>query len=214
MGSKIEDAPMPPAAFERLVFCGGGLDGLSAAVNNPGPKNVLACVPSIETTHRNKKNSVGEDFIEAKYRLIRGISSVTKSPWVLVTNNFRAAITQKYRNETDDLRSTHTANMLSAAPFAWSQGIGTLVMGSTYEPLEGKGAWGMDSAHPDMSNAIRFSGVSFAEQDGLYARRTDKVRSIASAPCVKEFKGTGGGKLQFGPAFRTLPSSAASAQSA
>ena len=89
-------------------------------------------------------------------------------------------------------------------------------MGSTYEPLEGKGAWDINGDHPCLSDAARFSGASFAEQDGLYVRRSQKVRNIASAPLIKEYKHGGGGRetLNFASAFWIRLCSAASAPSA
>ena len=224
--SKIEDAEMPAPKFERLVFFSGGVDAVHAALNNAGPKNVLASVPSIESVRKGKgrRLDAGKDFLEVKSRLVRDFSGVTKSPWVLVTNNFNDDIFDSKKVERDAKGKISTpetyfshmvklGNMLSAAPFAHALGIRTLVMGSGYTPLEGKDGWSKDGDYPDLSNSIKFSGAAFAEQDGFYTRRTAKVRNIANSPLVKEYK-AGGGKLPFGPAFRILRCSAASATSA
>lgn len=73
----------------------------------------------------------------------------------------------------------YLGNLLSSAPFAYAMGVSKLIMGSTFEPLEDKPSSNMDGANPELSNSIKFSGITFAEQDGLLTRRSKKVQNIA-----------------------------------
>ena len=53
-------------------------------------------------------------------------------------------------------------------------------MGSSYEEIEYKMEWALDGANSLITNAFKFSDISFVEQDGLYTRRSQKVRNIVS----------------------------------
>ena len=184
---------MPESRYANIVFFSGGVDAVHAGVNNPGKSNVLVSVPSIEGTF-NRKNVVGREFISEKAQVTRDFSAVSGSDWLLITNNFQTDVFDNIRIQRDlkyTFALTGTAfrfdgwfgirylgNLLSSAPFAYAMGIRSLIMGSTFEQLEDKPAFNQDGANPELSDAFKFSGVSFAEQDGLYTRRSQKVEDI------------------------------------
>ena len=184
---------MPESRYANIVFFSGGVDAVHAGVNNPGKNNVLVSVPSIEGTF-NMKNVVGREFISGKAQVTRDFSAVSGSGWLLITNNFLTDVFDDIRiwhdlKQTFALTSTafrfdgwfgikYLGNLLSAAPFAYAMGIHRLIMGSAFEQIEDKPAFNLDGANPELSDAFKFSGVSFAEQDGLYTRRSLKVKNI------------------------------------
>ena len=189
----VVENKMPESRYENIVFFSGGVDAVHAGVNNPGKNNVLVSVPSIEGTF-NKKNVVGREFISEKAQVTRDFSAVSGSDWLMITNNFLIDVFDDIRIQHDlkhtfALTSTafhfdgwhgikYLGNLLSAAPFAYAMGIRKLIMGSGFEQLEDKPAFNLDGANPELSDAFKFSGVLFAEQDGLYTRRSQKVENI------------------------------------
>lgn len=211
MAGKIVENGMPEKRYDNVVFFSGGADAISAGINNPGKGNVLVTVPSIEGTFNGKESDYGKDFIGVKTRLVREFSQVSGSGWLMVLNNFQADIFDDRRIQSDlrfkfGLDSAafrfdgwfgikYIGNMLSAAPFACALGIPRLVMGSAFEPLEGRPAFNLDGANPELSDSFRFSGVSFAEQDALHARRSQKVRNIL------EWCAARGGKIKIWVCF-------------
>ncbi|MFR7466723.1 MAG: hypothetical protein ACLUVG_21240 [Phocaeicola vulgatus] len=46
---------MPDARYDRIVFFSGGVDAIHAGINNPGKRNVLVSVPSIEVHPETKE---------------------------------------------------------------------------------------------------------------------------------------------------------------
>lgn len=199
VAERIEENKTPASQYEKIVFFSGGVDAVHAGVNNTGEKNVLVSVPSIEAMSKKKGKSpdAGRDFVEVKTRVMREFSAMFKNPWLLITNNFRADIfdddrIQKELKEKFLLSSAafkfdgwfgikYLGNMCSAAPFAFKTGIKSLMLGSAYEEFENKPAWNADGAAPELSDAIRFAGVSFAKQDGYSTRRSQKVLNIVAA---------------------------------
>ena len=182
--------------YDNIVFFSGGVDAVHAGIDNPGARNILVTVPSIEVTfkHQSEKN-YGKDFIKIKSQLIREFSNVSGSNWLMITNNFLADVFNDKRIQ-NDLTNVFTltskafyqdgwwgmkylGNLLSSAPFAYAMGVSKLIMGSAFEPLENKPSSNMDGANPELSNSIKFSGITFAEQDGLLTRRSKKVQNIA-----------------------------------
>lgn len=189
----IVENKMPESRYTNIVFFSGGVDAVHAGINNPGKSNVLVSVPSIEGTFNNE-NVVGREFISEKAQVTRDFSAVSGSDWLLITNNFQTDVFDNIRIHHDlkysfALTSTafrfdggwgikYLGNLLSVAPFAYAMGIRHLIMGSAFEPLENKPVFNLDGANPELSDAFKFSGVSFAEQDGLYTRRSLKVKNI------------------------------------
>lgn len=198
---------MPESKYDNIVFFSGGVDAVHAGINNPGKRNVLVTVPSIEGPVSSSKDIAGQNFLMAKSRLIQEFSAVTGSNWLMITNNFRADIFDEVRIQREleqvfKLDSTsfkmdgffgmkYLGNLLSSAPFAYSMGIRKLIMGSAYEQLEDTQIPDLSGADPTLSNSIKFAGSKFAEQDGLHTRRSQKVRN-AIRWCTAH-----GGKIHF-----------------
>lgn len=201
----IVENRMPENRFDNIVFFSGGVDAVHAGINNPGERSVLVSVPSIEAMVKTKRKSVGDDFLDAKSRLIREFSAISGSDWSLITNNFQEDVFDdvKIWGELKDsfaLRSEafrfdgwfgikYLGNLLSAAPFAYALGVKNLVMGSTFEQLEDNHASNLDGANPELSDSFRFADVSFTEQDGLCMRRSLKVKNSVEW-CVARGKRT------------------------
>lgn len=194
IAKSVVENEMPENRFDKIVFFSGGVDAVHAGIDNPGKKNVLVTVPSIEAMEENNKESLGKFFLQSKTRLIREFSNVSGSNWLMVTNNFRTGIFDDKRIQNDLKRHfaldseafrfdgwfgiKYIANLLSIAPFAYAMGIKALIMGSAFEPLEDKICFNQDGANPELSDSFKFASVSFAEQDGLYTRRSQKVMNI------------------------------------
>lgn len=192
-GNVVENQ-MSESLFDNIVFFSGGVDAVHAGMNNTGKRNLLVSIPSIESMAKTEKENAGEDFLKVKSRLIREFSAVSGSDWLLITNNFQEEVFDDTRI-WDDLRSSfalcseafcfdgwfgikYLGNLLSVAPFAYALGIKELIMGSAFEQLETVRSSNFDGANPELSDSFRFAGVSFAEQDGLYVRRSQKVKNI------------------------------------
>ena len=62
------------------------------------------------------------------------------------------------------------------APFAYAMGIKELIMGSSL--IEDKLEPALDGTNPLLTNGFKFVGISFAEQDGLYTRRSQKANML------------------------------------
>ena len=185
---------MTESRFDNIVFFSGGVDAIHAGVNNPGKRNVLVSVPSIEGPASSGKDIAGQNFLMAKSRLIQDFSAVSGSDWLLITNNFRADIFDDAKIQYElkhvfRLNSIafhadgwfgmkYLGNLLSSAPFAYSMGIKKLIMGSTYEQIEDLPGTNKDGANPDLTSSIKFANVSFAEQDGLHTRRSKKAKDV------------------------------------
>lgn len=194
IANTIVENPMPESRFDRIVFFSGGVDAVHAGINNPGRRNVLVTVPSIEYMRKYSRTNAGEDFLYVKSRLIREFSEVTESDWIMITNNFmedvfddkkiQYELKNSFKLDSEAFRFDgwfglkYIGNLLSSAPFAYAMGIGYLVFGSTFEQLEEACASNMDGANPELSDSFKFAGVSFTEQDGLFVRRSQKVKRI------------------------------------
>ena len=181
------ELPAHPSGYGKVVFFSGGVDAVSAGVNNAGAGSVLVSIPSIESQAKNDG-----PLREQKYRLISDFSAAAESPWVLISNNFnddvfndgaiQARLDGILRSEAFRFDGwfgiKYLANMSSAAPLAYALGIPSLIMGSTFEPLEGEAHTNRDGAAPELSDAFAYAGISFAEQDELRTRRTAKTAGI------------------------------------
>lgn len=190
----IVENHLPDSRFDNIIFFSGGVDAVHAGINHTGRRNVFVSVPSIEAMSRAKKENVGVDFINIKSTLIREFSAMSGSDWLLITNNFIADIF----NDTfiqADLKNTfylsseaflfdgwfgikYLGNLLSSIPFAYAMGIRSLIMGSSYEQLESRPTINLDGSNPELTDAFKIAGIFFTEQDGLYTRRSLKVKNI------------------------------------
>lgn len=184
---------MPASRYDHIIFYSGGVDAVHAGVNFSGKRSVLVSVPSIESAG-NKTRIGGQVFIEVKEKLLKDFSAISESDWLMVTNNFRNDVFNDARIHSElhsrfgiDSPAYHfdgwfgikyLGNLLSTAPFAYALGIPNMVLGSSYEQLEELTNINLDGSNPDLSDAIKFAGVSFTEQDGLYTRRSLKVKNI------------------------------------
>lgn len=191
---EIVENRLPDSRFDNIVFFSGGVDAVHAGINHIGSRNVLVSVPSIECTFKFKEENIGANFINAKSVLVREFSSVSGSDWLLITNNFLSNVFDdvKIQSELNNIfRLTSEAfrfdgwygikylgNLLSSLPFAYAMGIKNLIMGSGYEQLEEIPVVNLDGANPELSDSFKIASISFAEQDGLYTRRSLKVRNI------------------------------------
>ena len=190
----VVENKMPKSRFDNIVFFSGGVDAVHAGINNPGKRNVLVSVPSIEYMEKTKEENSGRDFINAKIQLIREFSAVSESDWLLITNNFVVDVFDDERIQRDLKDSfllnseafffdgwfgiKYLGNLLSAAPFAYAMGISNLILGSSFEQLEDNFYSNLDGSNPELSDSIKFAGISFGKQDGLYTRRSQKVKNI------------------------------------
>jgi len=144
-------------------------------------------VPSIEVLSKNEG-----DLRREKFSLIQEFSKVTGSDWLLIANNFNDAVFDDrgiQKRLAGMLASPafafdgwfgikYLGNMCSAAPFAYVTGIDTLIMGSAFEQEGERYTANEDGASPELSDAMGFAGISFAEQDELMTRRSRKVKNI------------------------------------
>lgn len=184
----VYDTPVAAdGAYDKVVFFSGGVDACSAGINNPGRRTLLVSIPDIEIYAKNEG-----PLREEKFSLIKNFSKVVDSDWVLVSNNFNATLfrdgeinqylrtQQRLRGPAIDgwLGIKFLANMCCVAPLAYSLGIKCIIMGSGFSQIEDKMSLNDDGAHPLLSNSIAFSGIRFGEQDGLYTRRSMKVRNV------------------------------------
>lgn len=191
---KIVENHLNNSHFENIVFFSGGVDAVHAGINNTGKKNILVSVPSIEDVKKvNKKDEI-KDFLSVKSTLIQEFSVASGSDWIYITNNFQSDIfndiyIQSELKNTFKLSSEafmfngwfgikYLGNLLSTIPFAYALGIKTLIMGSTYEELDNIPAFNLDGAHPELSDSFKIADITFAEQEGLYTRRSLKVKNI------------------------------------
>lgn len=186
---KIEENKPHSGNHDKIVFFSGGLDALSAGVNNPGEKTVLVSIPSIESQAKNEGLLRDE-----KFSLIKSFSRISGSPWLLVSNNFnedvfyddeiqqnlktRLALDSKSFNFDGWFGIKYLGNMCSVAPFAYARGIREFVMGSGFEQEGEKKENPEGGANPELSDSIGFAGMHFAEQDELYTRRSVKTKNI------------------------------------
>ena len=188
--NEVVDTPvLQDAAYDKVVFFSGGVDACSAGINNPGRKTLLVSIPDIETQAKSEG-----PLREEKFALIKRFAKIVDSDWVLISNNFNAALYRdseinNYLKTQKGLNSSafkfdgwagikYLANMCCVAPIAYAFGIKSLVMGSAFEPIEETRVISNDGAHPLLSDSIKFAGTGFAEQDELYTRRSVKVRKI------------------------------------
>lgn len=201
----IIENKIPEKRYDNIVFFSGGVDAVHAGISNPGKRNILVTIPSIEVTFSEKDKNYGNDFLKVKSRLIREFSQVSGSEWLMVVNTFLSNVFDDRKIQVD-LRDRfgidspafrfdgwfgmkYLGNILSSGPFAYSMGISQLIMGSTFEGLEDKPFFNLDGANPELSDSIRFAGISFAEQDGLYTRRSQKVKNVVNW-CIERNKKT------------------------
>lgn len=175
--------------YDKAVFFSGGVDACHAGINNAGRRSLLVSIPDIETQAKNEGPLRGE-----KFALIKNFSNTVDSDWLLISNNFNSSLykDQSINEFLGKVRGLSSAaykydgwygikyipNMCSVAPVAYAMGIKSLHMGSTCEEIDGVYAENLDGVNPAITNSVSFAGVSFAEQDGLDARRSAKVRKI------------------------------------
>lgn len=190
----IVENHLPDSRFDNIVFFSGGVDAVHAGINHTGRRNVLVSVPSIEFVTHIQKTNARANFYDSKTKLISEFSAISGSDWLLITNNFRADIFNDARIQSDLKNTFHLfseaflfdgwfgikylGNLLSSIPFAYVMGVKNLIMGSTYEQLENTTAFNLDGACPELSDSFKIADISFAEQDGLYIRRSLKVKNI------------------------------------
>ena len=177
------------ANYDRVVFFSGGVDACHAGINYPGPSSLLVSIPDIERWAKNDG-----PLREEKFSLLKNFSKIVNSDWILISNNFNSSLF-KNKEINDYLRNErglcsqafvfdgwagikYLANMCSVAPIAYLKGINKLVMGSSFEQIEDNLQVNYDGANPDLSNSIKFSNITFVEQDGLTTRRSKKVSNI------------------------------------
>ena len=196
VAQEIVSNVMPEAKYDNIVFFSGGIDAIHAGINNPGKQSVMVSIPSIEFNSKNEGALRNE-----KFALLKDFSKVIGSDWLLISNNFNQDVFDDAQGAnakiTKYLRSTYhldtvafnftgfwgmryLPNLCSVAPFAYAMGIKNLVLGSSYEQIEDKKECALDGTNPVMSNAFKFAGISFGEQDGLYTRRSQKTKNIVS----------------------------------
>lgn len=175
--------------YDKVVFFSGGVDACHAGISNAGSRSLLVNIPDIE--RQDKKDF---DLHDVKISLTKNFAKMVGSDWLLIANNFKACLfrdneIKKYLSEVRGLTSPaykfdgwqgikYVGNMCCVAPVAYLTGTPLLVMGSSCEEIEGKYAENFDGAHPEITNSFAFAGTSFAEQEGLRIRRTNKVRNI------------------------------------
>lgn len=199
----IVENKMPEKRYDNIVFFSGGVDAVHAGISNSGKRNVLVTVPSIEATFSGKDKNYGNDFLKVKSRLIREFSQVSGNEWLMAVNTFPSDVFDDRKIQVD-LRNKfgidspafrfdgwfgmkYLGNILSSGPFAYAMGISQLIMGSGFELLEGRSYFNLDGANPELSDSIKFARISFAEQDGLYTRRSQKVKDVMSW-CIERNK--------------------------
>lgn len=186
----IVDNPAPQnGKYDKVVFFSGGVDACSAGVNNPGRKTLLVSIPDIEILAKNEG-----PLRDEKFAMIKNFSKVVDSDWVLISNNFNAALLRDH-DINDYLalqRKLHgpafefdgwwgikyIANMCCVAPLAYAMGARNLIMGSAFEQIEEKRWNAIDGASPVLSGSMAFAGISFADQDEMSTRRSEKARKI------------------------------------
>ena len=189
VGRIVENTPIETSKYDKGIFFSGGVDACHAAINNPGKKSLLISIPDIERDAKNEGALRNE-----KFSLIKRFSQVVKSDWLLISNNFNSTlykdgIIESFLRNKRCLDSPafnfdgfggirYLANMCCVAPIAYSTGITSLVMGSSFEQIEDKMNLNLDGAHPDLTNAIGFSNIIFSEQEGLLVRRSMKTKNI------------------------------------
>ena len=185
----VENVPVKESKYDKLVFFSGGVDAISAGINNPGRRTLLVSIPDIEAWAKNEG-----PLREEKFALIKNFSKIVSSDWLLISNNFNSELFKdeeinSYLRSGRGLCSSayeydgwggikYIANMCSVAPVSYLLGIQELIMGSTFEQIEDKLLSNSDGASPELSDAVKFVNVGFSEQDGLLLRRTKKVRDI------------------------------------
>lgn len=186
----IVDAPqIGDAKYDRVVFFSGGVDACHASINYPGGRTLLVSIPDIEHAAKNSG-----PLREEKFSLIKNFSSVVKSDWLLISNNFNNSLfkdddIQIFLRSQRGLNSSafvfdgwpgikYLANMCSVAPIAYYFGIKELIMGSSFEQIEDKLLLNYDGANPELTDTIGFANTHFGEQEGLMVRRSKKVVNI------------------------------------
>ena len=185
----VENDPVGESKYDKIVFFSGGVDACHAGINNPGRKSLLVSIPDIESMAKSDG-----PLREEKFTLIKEFSKAVNSDWLLISNNFNASIfntvvIKDFLTSERGLCSEaykfdgwagikYMANMCCVAPVAYMTGAKSLVMGSSFEQIEEELRVNYDGANPDITNSIKFAGISFAEQDGFIVRRSKKVSNI------------------------------------
>lgn len=185
----VENKPVDNVKYCKIVFFSGGVDACHAGINNPGRKSLLVSIPDIECMAKNEG-----PLREEKFSLLKNFSKVVNSDWLLISNNFNAALYKDadintYLGTVRGLNSLafqfdgwagikYIANMCCVAPISYLTGANSLIMGSSFEQLEDKLEVNLDGANPSITDTIRFSNIFFEEQDGLLVRRSKKVNNI------------------------------------
>lgn len=189
VGKIVENSNYGNAKYDKVVFFSGGVDAVSAGINNPGKKTLLVSIPDIESQAKNEG-----PLRKEKFSLIKRFSKVVDSDWLLISNNFNAAcfndgeinktLRERLKLNSDAFNFDgwfgikYLANMCCVAPIAYATGVEKLVMGSTFERLEDKFSVNYDGANPELSDSIAFAGTRFAEQDEIYTLRSKKTKNI------------------------------------
>lgn len=189
VGKVVEYHTIGKAKYDRIVFFSGGVDACHAGINNPGPRTLLVSIPDIETN----AHYIGP-LREEKFSLIKNFSEITHSDWLIIENNFNLSLhnspkIQTYLSQVIKLDSPafqfdgfggirYLSNMCCCAPVAYRFGVSKLIMGSSFEQLEDRMNINLDGTNPNLTEAIGFADVRFAEQDGITTRRSTKVKKI------------------------------------
>lgn len=185
----VENAPINDSKYDKIVFFSGGVDACHAGINNSGNKSLLVTIPDIECLAKNEG-----PLREEKFSLIKSFSKAVNSDWLLISNNFNLCLYKdkkihNYLGNELGLNSEaakcdgwygikYVPNMCCVAPVTFFYGITSLIMGSAYEQIEDRCEFNLDGANPIITDSICFVNTSFAEQEGLMTRRSEKVRNI------------------------------------
>lgn len=189
IGKIVENPSIKEPKYDKIVFFSGGVDACHAGINNLGPRTLLVSIPDIEWQAKNEGLLRNE-----KIALIKDFAKIIHSDWLVISNNFNLSlhnlpIIQSYLSSVLKLNSLafqydgfggirYLPNICCCAPIAHLLGIHELVLGSSFEQLEDSMNINYDGTNPELSDAIRFANVVFAEHDGLMTRRSKKVHNI------------------------------------
>jgi hypothetical protein len=172
---------------KNIVFYGGGSDGTSAAVNHAKKGDYLFCAPDAAELLPQKKGPLRR----VKRRMLTDFAALLGANPVLaedtlmeIVDTNRIDVFCKHSPALSKLaidRFSHAFSipcMCSAIPLAYLVGARHLIMGSAYEPTDGVPMSNIDGAAPEVSDSIKACGISFAEQDALLVRRSEKIKNI------------------------------------
>lgn len=189
VGKVVENISKSNPRYDKVVFFSGGVDACHAGINNLGERTLLVSIPDIESKAQNNG-----PLREEKFHLIKNFSKVVNSDWLLMSNNFNQSLLDRpkilsYLTFNLKLNSPafcfdglggicYLPGMCCCAPIVYQFKIHEMILGSSFEQLEDNMNINYDGNNPDLTNAIGFANVIFAEQDGLMTRRSMKVHNI------------------------------------